>query len=149
MRKLAVGVLGLLASLALASCGDDVEGVPEGLVYEDAAAMAEVLGCADSFDETTPGPAEGIDAIAETSGNCDFGGTVVSIEVYASTDEAQRVLPGGEDVVCSFVTDFGFDGLEYAAGPNWFVTAAESDDADTAAEAAELLDGEARTLDCS
>jgi hypothetical protein len=146
MRKVAVGVLVLIAA---ASCGDDGEGTPVGLVYNDAAAMAEVLGCDDTFEATTPGSAEGIDAIAETSGNCDFGGGVISIETYASTDEARRVLPGGEAVVCSFMTGLGFDRVNYAAGPNWFVTPEDPDDADLAAEAAELLDGEARELDCT
>jgi hypothetical protein len=146
MRR--VLLVGVVAVLAAGACGDDAEAPPEGLTYDDAAAMAEVLGCDGSFEETTPGSAEGIDAIADTSGRCDFAGTVVSIETYASNDEAAEVLPGGEAVVCSFMGDLGFDRVHYAAGPNWFVTPEDPDDADAAAEAAELLDGEARELDC-
>lgn len=146
------GLLGIGLALVVTGatgCGDDAAGPPAGLIYDEAAAMAAVLGCDDTFTATTPGEADGIDAIAETSGSCDFGSTVVSIETYASTEEAGRVLPGGESVVCSFMTDLGFDRVHYAAGPNWFVTPEDPDDADTAAEAAELLDGEARELDCS
>ena len=148
-RLLGIGLFAL--AIGVAGCGGDGDGGGEGggatgSLIVDAAAVAEALDCADTFQETDAAPMMG--PVPDSAGSCGAEGGV-SIEVYGAPDEVEEVVSDFPTVGCSILQGFGIEQFTTVAGENWMVSVEDDTDGTASERVASTLDGEVHEFDCT
>lgn len=159
-RRFGIGLLLVFAgAVGTIGCGDDGGGGADGGVdggadgggasvnsFADAEAIAEALGCADTFQRNESEPLAG--PVPASAGYCDGDGSP-SFEVYGSPDDVDEIRRDLPTVGCSILQGFGIDRLVTVVGANWMVTPSGEPDAELAGRLASMLDGEVIDVDCA
>jgi hypothetical protein len=139
----------LLGAAACSDDGDSGEGdVGDGVSltsYPDAEAIAQALGCADTFQAFDGEPMVG--PVPESAGYCEGDGSP-NIEVYAP-DEVDEIIRDFPTVGCSILQTFGIDRIVTVAGEDWMVTPSGEPDTALAEQLASTLGGEVHDIDCA
>jgi hypothetical protein len=149
MRALAVLAAAIIAVTAAAGCGDDDDvdqlggPVEDAPAYDDPQELAEVLDCADSYEE--------IDVTAEpqpvprsASGRCTYGGGTVEINMFATADDMQAT----ERFIGGQFCERDLEAFSYVAGNLWLLGIEGFDDHAFALHLADQVEGESRTITC-